>query len=152
MKISVYDERSGNAEFSIEELAQMAPLHLALQDRVPGVEGEAFEVKAWYRAWRKQRQQVLETEPAYMAVEAVDEFQATIPWEQLDQAVFLYKQNGGPLEKGFPIRLYVPNGSSECLNVKSVVRIRFGYHNVAQEASFGFRNQVSMDELKLWKQ
>ncbi|MDF2960187.1 MAG: hypothetical protein K0S39_1922 [Paenibacillus sp.] len=151
MKISVYDEVSGAAEFTVEELTSLAPLHLSLEDRVPGTEGKAFDVKAWFREFQQRQQARTDRVPDHMAVEAVDEFQAVIPWGQLDQAVFLYEQNGKPLQKGFPIRLYVPDGSSECLNVKSVVKIRFGYHGAADEATYGFKNQVSVEELKLKK-
>ncbi|TDG00648.1 molybdopterin-dependent oxidoreductase [Paenibacillus piri] len=152
MKISIWDEAIGNAQLSTEELKQAAPLHVTLEDRVPGVEGRAFDVKAWYRAQRRQRSpEENGGEPLFMTVEAVDEFQATIPWDELDQAVFLYEQNGAPLQKGFPIRLYVPDGSSECLNVKSVVSIRFGYRHPVEKATYGFKNEVSIEELKLKK-
>jgi hypothetical protein len=151
MDIKVHDELGGEVKFTLEELKDLAPLHLSLEERVPGVEGKAFDVLSWYRAWRQRQHITIERLPAFMEVEAVDEFQATIPWEQLGQAVFLYEQNGSPLKKGFPIRLYVPDGSSECLNVKSVVHIKFGYEPAFAEASYGFKNQVSLDDLKFKK-
>lgn len=152
MKIRVYDEVSGHAELTVQEMAALAPRLVSLEERVPGVQGQAFELKAWYAAWQNQQQHRAEGEPARMTVEAVDEFQASIPWKELGEAVFLFEQNGEPLSKGFPIRLYVPNGSSECLNVKSVVQIRFQYtDDSSQEATYGFKNQVTLEELKFRK-
>ncbi|MCS7463649.1 hypothetical protein N0M98_26435 [Paenibacillus doosanensis] len=153
MNITVYDEKHGYGQYTATEMSAAAPVHLPLQERVPGVSGQAFELKSWYRAWTKQRKALpgQEQEPALMRVEAADEFQATIPWSQLDQAVFLYEQDGKPLHKGFPIRLYVPDGSSECLNVKSIVTIRFLYSEKADEASYGFKNVVSPEDLRLRK-
>ncbi|NOU92296.1 molybdopterin-dependent oxidoreductase [Paenibacillus sp. LMG 31456] len=151
MKVSVYDELCGDAEFTVDELKALAPLHLSLKDRVQGVEGKAFDLLTWYGAWRQRQLANTDRTPVYMEVEAVDEFQAKIPWEQLGQAAFLYEQTGEPLKKGFPIRLYVPDGSSECLNVKSVVKIKFSYHGSSAEASYGFKNQVSIEDLKLKK-
>ncbi|WP_282936968.1 molybdopterin-dependent oxidoreductase [Paenibacillus sp. RC67] len=151
MNITVYDEIGGTEQCTVMEMSSLAPNHIPLKERVPGVEGQAFELKSWYDAWMNKRQVKTDREPVYMNVEAVDEFQATIPWEQLNQAVFLYEQDGKPLQKGFPIRLYVPDGSSECLNVKSVVSIRFEYGEAVNEASYGFKNRVSIEELRLNK-
>ncbi|MCR8634609.1 molybdopterin-dependent oxidoreductase [Paenibacillus radicis (ex Xue et al. 2023)] len=151
MKVSVYDELCGNAEFTVDELKALAPLHLSLEDRVQGIAGRAFDLPTWYGAWQRQQGADSDRTPTHMEVEAVDEFQAKIPWEQLSQAAFLYEQNGEPLKKGFPIRLYVPDGSSECLNVKSVVKIRFTYQVSSAEATYGFKNQVSIEELKFKK-
>ena len=84
-----------------------------------------------------------------MRVAAADGFEAVIPWEQLDRAVFLYEQNGNPLKKGYPIRLYVPDGTSQCLNVKGVVDIFFLKDaGLGKEASFGFKNNVSIQNMK----
>lgn len=151
MKITVYDEIGGTEQCTVAEMSSLAPVHFPLEERVPGVKGQAFELKPWFLAWRGKRGAAVNREPVYMIVEAVDEFQATIPWEQLNQAVFLYEQDGKPLQKGFPIRLYVPDGSSECLNVKSVVSIRFEYGQDVTEASYGFKNKVSIEDLKFNK-
>jgi DMSO/TMAO reductase YedYZ molybdopterin-dependent catalytic subunit len=153
MKIRINDEVSGQAEFTIEQLTALAPHVVSLADRVPGVEGMAFELQEWYRAWQKQLQpqERADCEPSQMTVKAVDEFQATIPWHELGEAIFLYEQDGKPLAKGFPIRLYVPNGSSECLNVKSVIQIRFKYNEVHKEATYGFKNHISLEDLKFRK-
>lgn len=151
MNIEIFDEQAGNETLTVAALVNLAPSDIAIEQRVPGVFGRAFELKSWYRAWRSRRQTEQSAEPKRMTVEAVDEFQAVIPWDQLDQAVFLYEQDGQPLKKGFPIRLYVPDGSSECLNVKSVVKIRFEYGSSPEEATYGFKNVVTLDELKLKK-
>ncbi|WP_028548128.1 molybdopterin-dependent oxidoreductase [Paenibacillus sp. UNC451MF] len=151
MNITVYDDLGGSEQCTVAEMSSLAPNHFPLKERVPGVEGQAFELKSWYHAWMNKRQVNTDREPVLMKVEAVDEFQATIPWNQLNQAVFLYEQDGKPLQKGFPIRLYVPDGSSECLNVKSVVTIWFEYDQTVNEASYGFKNRISIDELKMNK-
>ncbi|HJV45209.1 MAG TPA: molybdopterin-dependent oxidoreductase [Bacillota bacterium] len=54
---------------------------------------------------------------------ANDGFEQRIPMAELHSAFLLYKQKGEPLKKGYPVRLYVPGYESDCLNVKSVVRI-----------------------------
>lgn len=156
MEISVYDEVNGNGQLTVPEMAAMSPSILPLQERVPAVSGRAFDVKAWYRAWSEQNTKAEADqgkEPVLLKVEASDEFQAVIPWPQLDQACFLFEQEDGqPLQKGYPLRLYVPDGSSECLNVKSIVGIYFLYEGQAeQEATYGFKNMVSLDEMKLRK-
>jgi len=147
--IHILDEKAGNGAYTVEELANQAPKHLDLSERVPGIEGQAFDVVSWYFAWRNLHGAQDMPEPTHMKVEAVDDFQAVLPWKQLGQSLFLYKQWGKPLEKGFPLRLYVPDGSSACLNVKSVVRISFLYDTaIGEEASYGYKNMVSIDELK----
>ncbi|PWK12733.1 molybdopterin-dependent oxidoreductase [Tumebacillus permanentifrigoris] len=79
---------------------------------------------------------------------ASDEFQATIPLHELNDALLLFQLDDQPLKKGFPVRLIVPNGSSECLNVKAVVKIEVVRHaQPAQHATFGFKNLVPPTEL-----
>jgi hypothetical protein len=151
MKIQVFDEIYGQTEFTVEEMTALAPLHISMPERMPDVEGKAFELQGWYHAWQKRQNVESDREPTGMTVEAVDEFKAQIPWEQLREAVFLYEQNGGPLIKGYPIRLYVPHGSSECLHVKSVITIRFEYNKSSSDASYGFKNHISLDDLKFKK-
>ncbi|MDQ1910057.1 hypothetical protein RAC89_06045 [Paenibacillus sp. GD4] len=153
MQIHVYDEIHGSGQLTVQEMASLAGGGFALQERVPSVSGKAFDLKRWYAGWRGQQGGENDRLPVLLQVEAADEFQATIPWDQLDQACFLYEQEDGiPLKKGFPLRLYVPDGSSECLNVKSVVTLRLGYEGLApEEATYGFKNTVSLDDLKLRK-
>jgi len=79
---------------------------------------------------------------------ASDEFQATLPIAEARGSYLLFRQDGSPLKKGFPVRVIVPNGSSECLNVKSVVNIEFvSLEKPEQEATYGFKNTVSAEEL-----
>ncbi|MCZ8513458.1 hypothetical protein O9H85_13660 [Paenibacillus filicis] len=149
MEIHVYDEMNGSGKFSVEELSALAPVHLSAGERVEGVAGRAFDWLSWYGAWRQQRKGSDGPVPTHLRVVAADEFQATIPWTELDQALFLYAQEDGtPLKKGYPIRLYVPDGNSACLNVKSVVAIHLLYNEEASESEFGFKNKVSPDELR----
>jgi hypothetical protein len=152
MHIRVTDAHIAAEEFTVKEMVELAPFRLPMNERVPAVQGKAFDLKSWYREWKKRHGIEQAPEPSHMKVEAVDEFQAVMSWSELDQAVFLYAQDESPLQKGYPIRLYVPNGSSECLNVKSVVKIWF-LHDVLLngEATFGFKNTVSLDEIKLKK-
>lgn len=150
--IQVSDIHRKNETFTAQEMVALADQRLNIQDRVPSVEGDAFDLKGWYRSWKSKRQQEGNEEPSHVKVEAVDQFQALIPWSQVDQALFLYAQEGQPLKKGYPIRLYVPDGSSECLNVKSIVKIWFlDEPALGEEATYGFKNQVSLDELKFKK-
>lgn len=85
----------------------------------------------------------------HVVFHASDEFQATLPLGDLKEALLLFQQeSGAPLKKGFPVRLLVPNGSSDCLNVKSVVEIDFVKHpQPEEEATFGFKNIVSAEQL-----
>ncbi len=150
--IEVSDLHKNKEAFTVDEMVALAELRLNSQDRVPSVEGEAFDLKSWYRNWSNKRKKSAAEEPTHVRVEAVDEFQALIPWGQVDQALFLYAQEGQPLKKGYPIRLYVPDGSSECLNVKSIVKVWFlNDPALGEEATFGFKNKVTLDELKFKK-
>ncbi|HEU4962387.1 MAG TPA: molybdopterin-dependent oxidoreductase [Bacilli bacterium] len=97
---------------------------------------------------------VLETirvkeEATHVIFHASDEFQATLPREELTNALLLFQQeNGEPLRKGFPVRLLVPNGKSDCLNVKSVVKMEFvRLDDPKRESTFGFKNVVPAQEL-----
>ncbi|MCY9661226.1 hypothetical protein P5G65_25905 [Paenibacillus chondroitinus] len=152
LRIQVSDPHLTNESFTVQELVNLAEMKLALEDRVPNVSGDAFDLKAWYRSWKNSRGGQAESEPTHVKVEAVDEFQALMSWSEVDSALILYAQDDEPLKKGYPIRLYVPDGSSECLNVKSVVHIWFLHDaKLGQEATFGFKNKVTLDELKIKK-
>ncbi|WP_052036292.1 molybdopterin-dependent oxidoreductase [Tumebacillus flagellatus] len=88
------------------------------------------------------------SECTHVIFHASDEFQATIPLSELDSALLLFQQDDKQLKKGFPVRLLVPDGSSECLNVKSVVKIEFVAHREpGEQATFGFKNLVKPSEL-----
>lgn len=150
--IEVSDLHKNKETFTVDEMVALADLRLNVQDRIPAVEGEAFDLKSWYRNWNNQGKQRAAEEPTHVRVEAADEFQALIPWGQVDQALFLFAQGGQPLKKGYPIRLYVPDGSSECLNVKSIVKVWFlNDPALGEEATYGFKNKVTLDELKFKK-
>ncbi|UKS24384.1 hypothetical protein LOZ80_22470 [Paenibacillus sp. HWE-109] len=149
--IRVSDTHIAAETMTVSEMVKLAGQTIALEDRVPNVQGNAFDLKDWYRSWKSVRNQE-SAEPTHVKVEAVDEFQALMPWAELDKALFLYAQAGEPLKKGYPIRLYVPDGSSECLNVKSIVSIWFLHDpSLSAEATYGFKNKVTVDELKIRK-
>lgn len=151
MNIRVYDEIYGEALLTVEDMASAGGESFDAADRVPGAAGRAFDVKTWHRTWSAARSAGQDREPVRLQVEAADEFQASVPWSELDKALFLYAQaDGSPLAKGYPLRLYVPGGSSECLNVKSVVTVRLLYDEAEREpeATYGFKNTISLDELK----
>ncbi|MFD0692507.1 molybdopterin-dependent oxidoreductase [Paenibacillus sp. GCM10027628] len=150
--IQVSDPHITNEAFTVTSMVAVAKQLLPLEERVPDVQGKAFDLKNWYSSWKQQHNAEDAPEPTHVRVEAIDEFQATLPWSQVDQALFLYAQEGKELKKGYPIRLYVPDGSSECLNVKSVVKMWFLHDNkLGNEATYGFKNKVSLDEMKFKK-
>lgn len=152
LRIQVSDLHIQNEAFTIAEMVALADQRVELEDRVPNVQGDAFDLKSWYRNWKNSRYSEYAGEPTHVKVEAVDEFQALMPWNQVDSALFLYAQEGQALKKGYPIRLYVPDGSSECLNVKSIVHVWF-LHDAAlgEDATYGFKNRVAVDEMKFKK-
>lgn len=133
------------------EMAKLAGTSFKIDERVPGTAGEAFDWHSWYSAWLHHAGKTeAAITPSYLIVEAADTFEASIPWEQLEQAAVLYQLNGEPLSKTGPIRLYVPNGSSKCLNVKSIVKLKIGYNAASEqeEATYGFKHTFSADELR----
>jgi hypothetical protein len=136
-----------------EEMAKLTGAGFLISERVPEAVGEAFDWLLWYAAWLRDKnpdKAAKLMKPSYLIVEAADTFEATIPWEQLEQAAVLYRMNGLPLQKAGPIRLYVPNGSSKCLNVKSIVKLKIGrdLQNTQVEAAYGFKHTFSMDDLR----
>jgi hypothetical protein len=136
-------------KLTVEEMLELKPIKINISERVPGTEGIAMDLYSWYDRWIKARNMTPMVYPTHLSVEAVDEFCATIAWVELQQAALLYEQDGMPLVKGFPLRLFVPDGSSACLNVKSVVKLHFIHEaNLDSEASYGFKNKISINELK----
>lgn len=144
------DEVYGKAAWDAAEMAELAPVRLKAAERLPEVNGLAFDWPSWYAAWTKRQGGAEAPLPDGLQVEAADRFQATIPWTDLGQSFFLYAEsNGEPLQKGYPLRLYVPDGSSACLNVKSVVVIRPLYGaDRAAEATYGFRTRLTTEEMR----
>jgi hypothetical protein len=152
IRIQVSDPHITSEEFTVTSIVANAKQLLALEERVPNVQGEAFDLTSWYENWKLRHNANHAAEPTHFKVEAMDEFQAILPWSQVKQALFLYAQEGQELKKGYPIRLYVPDGSSECLNVKSVVKMWFLHDaTLGEEATYGFKNTISLDELKIKK-
>ncbi|WP_235885389.1 molybdopterin-binding protein [Paenibacillus cymbidii] len=149
MEIEI-SEGGTTVRWPVSQMAALGPLQLDIGDRVPGVVGKAFDVTSWYGAWITTTGQTETGEPpTHLQVEASDEFCATIPWEELGQAAFLYEEDGKPIQKGFPLRLYVPNGSSACLNVKSVLKVRLLHDlSLGDEATYGYKNRLSPDDLR----
>jgi hypothetical protein len=134
---------------TVEEMVEMNPLILQIDERVPDIEGKAIDLISWYTLWAKASDQALVEFPTHLMVEASDEFTATISWSELQSAVLLFEQEGLPLKKGFPLRLYVPDGSSACLNVKSVMKLNFIHRTDLETiATYGFKNTVSIDDLR----
>jgi hypothetical protein len=130
-------------------MVEMNPLILQIDERVPDEEGKAIDLISWYTLWTKASDQVLIEFPTHLIVEASDEFTATISWSELQLAVLLFEQEGLPLIKGFPLRLYVPDGSSACLNVKSVIKLNFIHQtDLETTATYGFKNTLTIDELR----
>lgn len=134
-----------------EDMAALAGRVFPLSERVAGGIGEAFDFAEWLEAFRSQQSISQEAPlPTHLKVEAVDSFEALIPWEQLKDAAVQFAVNGEPLPKGGPVRLYVPNGSSECLNVKSVIVFRLLQDEARQgEVAYGFKSTFTPDEMRL---
>jgi hypothetical protein len=139
---------------SPSEMAATAANTFPVNARVPGTEGSGFGLLEWYQAFvdsitvgESEARLTLPT-PTHLIVRATDEFQAMIPWSQLATALIQFEMNGQPLAKGYPIRLYVPDVTSACLNVKSVVQLRFlADATLGDDAEYGFRNEISPTQL-----
>ncbi|MEK8126819.1 hypothetical protein WMW72_02750 [Paenibacillus filicis] len=149
--IEVVDDWKGSRTFaSARELAAVSGETFAAGSRIGGAEGQAVDWQIWYAAWAASEQAEPDKgKPTHLQVLGSDEFRATIPWHELQDAFFIFSQdNGEPLAKSFPIRLYVPRGSSECLNVKSVVRLRIAYDpSLGETATYGFHNRIEPEQL-----
>ncbi|MBL0388889.1 molybdopterin-dependent oxidoreductase [Tumebacillus sp. ITR2] len=133
--------REANLQYSDFTEGPLSP-HLDVHPIVPQFTGIATPISSLFEMVSPL------SESTHVIFHASDEFQATIPLEELQHALLLFQQDEKPLKKGFPVRLIVPNGSSECLNVKSVVKIEFVHHTEPEEkATFGFKNLVAPTEL-----
>ncbi|MGO4547029.1 hypothetical protein AB4Z29_19775 [Paenibacillus sp. 2TAB23] len=142
----------GSFKASPEDMASLAGSSFKIANRVPDTEGEAFDWQLWYAKWVEQASgSVSIPAPTHLIVEAADTFEALIPWEELGDAAVLYALEGQRLSQTGPIRLYVPNGSSKCLNVKSIVKLSMVKHNAeaaTEKAAYGFKNTFSVNELR----
>jgi DMSO/TMAO reductase YedYZ molybdopterin-dependent catalytic subunit len=132
------------AVFNYEDFRRMDDETVEPEKWVPGVKGNALRLLVLLRRVG------LRVETTHLRFLGADDFQAEIPVSDLQDAFFLYRQNGRPLKKGYPVRLYVPQGDSNCLNVKSIVRVEAVAYDGAdakKPASFGFRNIIRPEEL-----
>lgn len=133
-------ERELDLEYSDFTNGKLGPL-LDVTPIVPTFTGNATSVSSLLEIIQPL------AECTHAVFHASDDFQAVLPKADLQNAYLLFQQDGQPLKKGFPVRLLVPDGHSECLNVKSVVKIDFVKTEPEQKASFGFKNTVSPEEL-----
>lgn len=151
--IEIEHEQFGVEQWTAVVMSELAGEVFAIDTRVPGASGLAFDWKKWFEEWLfllSYTTQAKLPQPTHLKLYAADSFEATIPWAQLQGAAVLFAEtDGSPLAQAGPIRFYVPNGTSKCLNVKNVVRIVIGTEEaLGDEAAYGFKNQWSADELR----
>jgi len=152
VKIHIIDPYIGQLHLTPTEWANEASMTFNMSERVADIAGEAFDVYEWYDGWRSKNNITDLSKPTHLRVVAIDEFTALIPWGQLNQAAMQFAINGEKLSKGYPIRLYVPNGSSDCLNVKGVVRVELLYDSkLGNDATYGFKNEIKLEDMILQK-
>jgi hypothetical protein len=148
LRIHIIDPHIGQLQLTPSQWADEGAVKFDMNERVVGVPGEAFDLMEWYEGWRSKNLITDLAQPTHLRVTAVDEFTALIPWGQLAQAAIQYAIHGEPLTKGHPIRLYVPNGTSDCLNVKGVVHVELLYEsNLGDEATYGFKNHIKLEDM-----
>jgi hypothetical protein len=72
---------------SPQEMAALTNNTFPVADRIQGIEGEGFDLLDWYAAALQSVSGEGEVQslpaPTHLIVRAADEFQATIPWEQI---------------------------------------------------------------------
>lgn len=113
---------SSDLKFKVSDLIQLPLRFVDLAQFGSNLVGSGFLVSSLYKSIKGAASDL----PKGLRVEAVDGFYAVIPWDECETAIFQHAdENGCLLENSGPLRLFVPNGSSECLNVKSVVSIEF---------------------------
>lgn len=149
-EINIYHFQFGHSVTTADEMVRIAGGSFEIGQRVPEAAGEAFDLQAWYNGWSALQEEKQELrKPAVLKVEAADSFEATIPWGQLDRAAVVFSLDGKPLEANGPIRLYVPDGSSRCLNVKRIVALYIGNAGSDNgEAAYGFKQTFTLDEMR----
>jgi len=151
--IEIEHEQFGVEQWTPVVMSELAGEVFAIESRVPGASGIAFDWHKWFEEWLfllSYTTQCKLAAPTHLKLYASDSFEAIIPWAQLREAAVLFAEpDGSPLTTAGPIRFYVPNGTSKCLNVKNVVRIVISTEEaLSDEASFGFKQQWSADELR----
>ncbi|WP_020615970.1 hypothetical protein [Paenibacillus daejeonensis] len=150
-QIRIEHEGLGSFAVSVDEIKEQGGTCFPIRERVSGASGLAVDFRTWYTAWRQQLGSADSIqEPASLHVKAQDTFEAQIPWSQLaDAALGIADDDGSPLSRGGPVRLYVPSGSSDCLHVKQLVLLQFAHTSLPNdEATYGFKNVFSPDELR----
>ena len=142
--------------FALSELAMWLKAERQGQAAGPGEFGDRYSASLLYLTTlhRIARDASL---PTYFEVSGDDGFYAQIPWTFADSAMFRFpaapsqmrpiSENGfesspgnsseNSSDDGEGLRLYVNNSSNACLNVKSIVRIRFANDKVLTEPVFG---------------
>jgi DMSO/TMAO reductase YedYZ molybdopterin-dependent catalytic subunit len=103
---------------SYKDLESWIDQQIPVDEYVPGKVGEAVLLT------RLLEELSLSGPFTSVLFQAEDGFTQQVEMDQLTNAFLLIKQKGEPLKKGAPARLYVPSSTSDCLNVKSVVKIR----------------------------
>ncbi|WP_127531176.1 hypothetical protein [Paenibacillus kobensis] len=154
--IEIEHEQFGIELWTPSMMAELAGVVFPIEERVPGAVGFAFDWTTWYTEWLHlitHTSQCSLSPATHLKLYAADSFEAVIPWSQLKDAAVLYaKEEEQRLDSAGPLRFYVPNGTSKCLNVKNVVRIVVCVDEEGEsEASYGFKSQFSADDLRLKK-
>ncbi|EFM10192.1 hypothetical protein PaecuDRAFT_3151 [Paenibacillus curdlanolyticus YK9] len=155
-RIQIEHDEFGIESWTAEAMAELAGESFPIGERVPETVGNAFDWAIWYEEWLHLLAHTSHCKlspPKQLKLYAADQFEAVIPWEQLQDAAVLFAEpDGSPLAKGGPIRLFVPNGSSKCLNVKSIVRIVVSTQEEgSDEATYGFKQQFSLEDMTIKK-
>ncbi|GFN30857.1 hypothetical protein [Paenibacillus xylaniclasticus] len=154
--VEIEHEQFGIELWTPSMMAELAGTVFPIDERVPGAVGYAFDWATWFDEWLHlitHTSQCTLAPATHLKLYAADSFEAVIPWPQLKDAAVLYaNEEELPLEAAGPIRFYVPNGTSKCLNVKNVVRIVVCVNDDSvTEAAYGFKSQFSPDDLLLKK-
>ncbi|MWC26951.1 molybdopterin-dependent oxidoreductase [Paenibacillus sp. MMS18-CY102] len=155
-RIEIEHDEFGIESWTADAMAELAGESFPIGERVPEAAGKAFDWAIWYEEWLNllaYTSHCTLSPPKQLKLYAADQFEASIPWDQLKGAAVLFaEQDGTPLAKGGPIRLFVPNGSSKCLNVKNIVRIVVStQEELSEEATYGFKQQFTLDDMTIKK-
>jgi|GEM_PF-3235994 len=116
-KVTVTDLDEQSFECSFEDFEKWKDDTIPVEDFAPRKNGEAVFVG------RVLGELGVDSVYTHLLVKADDGFEQKISREDVSTAFLLFKQNGEPLKKGYPTRLFVPTSDSDCLNVKSVIEM-----------------------------
>lgn len=78
-----------------------------------------------------------DAEPTSFEVCGTDGFYAAVPWRSAEQAMFRFPVDADHAATSGGLRLFVRNSDNACLNVKSIVDIRFEYDDELEKPVFG---------------